>query len=438
MTTGFHLGPVPGDLVERSRAAAASVTGAYGIVRRCVRLQPDILPGLAVYAAAGPHRVPEWRFFAQPEGTGVALDDEHARLAAISEAVERYATMAPARDELLVRATCAELNGAAVPVSRFALLSRSQYRMFPRLSPAADSGAIDWVRAASLTHARAVMLPAALVHMCHDRRSPNNYVGEVTSTGTACHVSLPHAVLAGLCEVLERDALTIWWQNRLPATRLQISGTAVDDVATGAFAGARHRFALYALPTDAPFPVVLAVATHADAPCAAIGIACRPSPEAAAVRALLEAGQMLIRLCSRPQRRPERMRTLDDHADFYATAEGAALLSRAVSNVQDARLGDIPDPSTEWADVETQLQGAMQSLAAANLEVLVAELTTADVAEAGYRVVRVLIPGAVDMAADARCPRLGGARLYDLPVRLGMREAPLTERHINRLPVPLA
>ena len=414
------------------------MVGEYGIVRRCVRLQPDVLPGLTAYAAAGPHRVPGWRFFTEPEGTGVALDAEQARLAAISEAVERYASMAPAPQDLLVRATCAELDGAAVSVSRFALLSSSQYRQFPRLSPVADTTAIDWVRGASLPHARPVMLPAALVHMCHDRRAPNNFVGEVTSTGTACHVSLPHAVLAGLCEVLERDALTIWWQNRLQATRLDPAGSAVDELVGGALAGARHEFTLYALPTDAPFPVILALAMRKEAPCAAIGIACRPSPEAAAVRALLEAGQVLVRLCSRPARRPERMRTLDDHADFYATAEGAAHLRHAVSGAREARLVDLlDDRSVHWTDVETQLQGAVRELAAANLEALVADLTTPDVADAGYRVVRVLIPGALDMAADVRCPRLGGTRLYDLPVQLGLRAAPLSEEHINRLPVPL-
>lgn len=438
MTTGFHLGPAPADLVERSRAAAARVFGDYGIVRRCVRLQPEGLPRLTVYAAAGPHRIPGWRFFAEPEGTGVALDEEQARLAAISEAVERYATMAPAREDLLVRASCAELEGAAVSVSRFALLSSSQYRRFRRLAPAADTRAIDWVWGASLTHARAALLPAALVHMCHDRHAPNNFVGEVTSSGTACHVSLPHASLAGLCEVLERDALTIWWQNRLRATRLDTTGSAVDELVRDALAGARHTFTLYALPTDSPFPVVLALATHADSPCATIGVACRPSPEAAAVRALLEAGQVLTRLSSRPPRRPERMRTLDDHADFYATAQGAAHVIRAVADATDARLADLDDRSTEWTTVETQLEGAVRELAPLNLEVLVADLTTPDVADAGYRVVRVVVPGTVDMAADARCPRLGGSRMYELPVQLGLREKPLTERQINRLPVPLA
>jgi ribosomal protein S12 methylthiotransferase accessory factor len=287
--TGFHLVQPPTDLLARSRAAAARVTGRYGIVRR-VQAQPSLVPGVEVVAAAGPHRMPGWRFVAPPEGTGVAIEEEPARLAAVAETVERYAAMAPAPDALLVRAACSELDGTAVSVSRFALLSAAQYRRFRRLRPASDTAPIDWVWSASLTHGRPALVPAVLVYLGRDRHPPNDFILEVTSTGTACHVSLPHAVLAALCEVLERDALTVWWQNRLPPTLLDTEGTAVAGLLGGTLSAARHHLRLYALPTDAPFPVVLAVAaTQGAPPCSSVGVACRPSPEAAAVRAVFEA-----------------------------------------------------------------------------------------------------------------------------------------------------
>ena len=435
---GFNLGQPPGDLVDRSRAAAARVSGAYGIVHRCVTLDAPITHGLTVVAAAGPYRMPGWKFFVQPEGTGVARDEESARLAAVAETVERYASIAPAAEEMLVRAACAELDGAAVPVSSFALLSPSQYRRFRRLHPVSDTHPIDWVWSASLTRNRPALVPASLVFLGRERHPPNDFVAEVTSTGAACHVSLPHAVLAGLCEVLERDALTIWWQNRLPPTELDPTGTPVAELLPG-LDRAGYRLKLYTLPTASPFPVVLAQATSEGAqPCAAVGVACRPSPEAAALRAAFEAVQVLVRLCARGPHRPDRVRTLDDHADFYATPAGARLLHRAVAPATTQRLDEVSNPAARWPDVLSQIDGAVSALEKGGLEVLVSELSTVDVALAGYSVVRVLIPGALDIAVDARCPRLGGRRLYDVPVELGLRATPLAESDINRLPVPLA
>jgi ribosomal protein S12 methylthiotransferase accessory factor len=80
----------------------------------------------------------------------------------------------------------------------------------------------------------------------------------------------------------------------------------------------------------------------------------------------------------------------------------------------------------------------VDALTALDLEVLVVDLTSSDVASAGFHVVRVVIPGTVDMNTDERFARLGGGRLYNLPVKLGLAERPRAEADLNRHPVPLA
>jgi ribosomal protein S12 methylthiotransferase accessory factor len=366
----------------------------------------------------------------------VSLDPELARLAAVSETVERYVSLAPAPAHLLRRGPYAELPDAAVHPRRFALHSDRQCRRTPGLQALTESKVADWCWAHSLT-GLPTLVPAALVYLRHSRRPPNNFVAEATTTGIASHVSLSHAVLNGLCEVLERDALTIAWLNSLRLRALDPAGTRVADLLSGPLARSNYAFSIFSIPSDFPFPVVLAHARRKEGhPRAAVGVACRPSPTEAAQRALLEVTQVILRLSAKPSVPPTRIRTIDDHGDFYATERGAGLLDEKLEADSTRMLSDVP----RGADVTsaTELTGAVQRLAGSGLEVLVVELTTADAASAGYRVVRVVVPGTLDMSGDPRWPRLGGERLYDLPVHLGLRPKRIPESRLNRLPIPLA
>lgn len=440
VTAGFHLGPVPPDPTALAQMAARQVLGKrFGLVRSCDELAHEPgMPRLQTWVARGPVQVPGWQMRSSPEGTGVSTAPEPARLAAISEVLERYASMAPADERLLMRANFRDLMPAAVQPGSFALPSKRQYRRLRQLDPLTEHKVVDWCWAFSLTRSHPVLVPAAFVYYACGGRPPNDFLPELCSSGLACHVSLTHATLAGLCEVLERDALTIAWQNRLLFTPLDPAGTVAGDLVEGALSGCGVEFSLYRIPTDSPFPVILALASSQEChPHAVVGAACRPDPVDGGVKALVEVSQMLRRLRGRPVKRPTRVREFDDHSDLYATPAGASLLRRHLkADGPPQLLARLAAPGD--ADPAAQLAGAVTQLADVGLEVLVVDLTTPDLAPTGYRVVRVMVPGTVDMSADARLPRLGAARLYDLPVRLGLREQPLAEEALNLAPGPLA
>lgn len=435
-TVGFHGGPVPCDLDRRTRTAVARVLGStVGLVGDCSPAAAPFLPGLSVHVARGPRRVPGWHLPEPLEGTGVSPEPDMARAAAVAEVVEAYCTWAPVDDDRLVRGSWRELGDMGQHPDDFAWPSGAQYQRLPLLTPLTADREVDWSPAWSLTSGCPTLVPAALVYADRGRRPPNAVLPELTSTGIACHVSLPHAMLAGLCEVLERDALAVAWYNGLPFTSLAASDTAVGDVVDRWRDEAAIDVALLSVPTDAPFPVVLAVARpQEDPPFAAVGAACRPDPVAAAAKAVAESGQVLLRLRAGDAEGMEP----DDAAARYSTAQGAELLDRCLG-IAEARtaLADLPTASS--GSVAGDLAAAVGALAASNgLEVLATELTTADVAAAGWRVVRVLVPGTVVPGTSSALAPRGATRLYQLPVRLGLRASPLTEDELRPLPVPLA
>lgn len=438
----FHMDPVLGDVRGVARDAAFRLMGRKcGLIRSCRSLPfVDGMPRLHTVVARGPLRVPGWWFCMPADGTGVSADPELAQLSAIGEVVERYCGMARSRPESLLRAAFRDVNDVAVNPATFSLFSDDQYRRFRSLAPLKEESVVDWCWAYSLARQAQTLIPAALVYFDRGAVPPNNFLPELGSSGLASHVSLQHAILAGLCEVLERDALTIAWHTRLPLVPLDPDEDPVLAPLTDALAGCDVTISLFEVPTDGPFPVVLALAeSDHTIPHAVVGAACRPDLTQAAARALCEVAQMLRRQRERRPVPPLHVKTFDQHADFYSSRRGAGLLrENLIVSCNRRRLR--PAGSSGGDDgFATDLDRAVSVLFASGLDVLVAELTTADVAAVGYRVVRVVVPGAVDMSADARFIRLGGSRLFDVAMRLGLPSGDVVRPvEFNLLPVPLA
>jgi ribosomal protein S12 methylthiotransferase accessory factor len=78
-------------------------------------------------------------------------------------------------------------------------------------------------------------------------------------------------------------------------------------------------------------------------------------------------------------------------------------------------------------DLREDVRECVARASRAGLETLVLDQTRPDV---GLSVVKVVVPGLRHF-----WPRLGPGRLYDVPVRLGWRDTPLTESQLN--PAPL-
>ena len=68
------------------------------------------------------------------------------------------------------------------------------------------------------------------------------------------------------------------------------------------------------------------------------------------------------------------------------------------------------------------------------LEVIIVDVTTPDIDEAGYKVVRAVIPGLQPLDINYNFQHLGGERLYDVPVKLGLRKSALSEKELNPYP----
>jgi ribosomal protein S12 methylthiotransferase accessory factor len=368
-------------------------------------------------------------------------DPEGARIAAVAEAVERYCgnRLPPAgHPDAPRRATAAELLSEGrtlygpgdLPVYADWQYDRPRFE-YGRLTP--DTPAL-WARAQE--GGKECWAPVALTHLNWRqgglRELPRthhlNYAGIATGQG------FDDAVERGLLEVVERDALELWWHLDGPTRGIDpgsVPGLARD------LDGCGLEVFIVEMPSEFA-PCMAALVHDPSRGIHAAGFACRYDPAEAARKAVLEAvhtwvftqgttdadgwvfraidAGMLARGLYLDHRADRRY--LDDCGpDFRAVRD----LGAHVQVWLDPRTAPLADRFTRPAlgvvpvgEVAHGSRAALEEhLAAGGHRVVTLDLTTEDVAETPLRVARVLVSGLVPNAPAAfgyfGCPRFAEA-----------------------------
>ena len=336
--------------------------------------------------------------------------------------------------EPLRRARQRQLGDAAVSPSDLLLVSSAQFagrhtwnRAHPGLTaipaPWNPDRKIDWIACDERLSARPGWLPAGLCLLGH-RRDRASGLAPANSSGVAAGPTLETAAVAAFVELVERDAVAIWWYNRIPRPRLRPSALADRMVESyAAWTRGRGRILdLHDLTHDLGIPVVAAVSSNREASRIAFGFGAGLSSAEAARHAVGELAQCEANLAL-IERRVER----DGRRGL--TAEARALLDFSHSTrVEDhAHLSGGPLRARPRPALELDLEGCRRVCRRHGLAFFAIDLTRPGI---DVPVARVAVPGLRPLWA-----RFAPGRLYDVPVRLGWRARPVTARGLN--PIPL-
>ena len=160
--------------------------------------------------------------------TGKGETKQEAMAAAIGEAAKLYCASHPDPEKMLL-ATHKELGTQAFGPAELVLHSEGQYASegfpFARFD---ENFPLTWIPAQSVADGNEIHVPASFVYLKHTYRGPAEYLTDPTSSGLAFGPDLPTAILAGLFELVGSDAFIIHWANRLPAPRVDLTGSVAD------------------------------------------------------------------------------------------------------------------------------------------------------------------------------------------------------------------
>lgn len=369
---------------------------------------------------------------------GKGMADTDARASAMCEAVERFSAVHRGT-EAVFHGRRSDLAGESVHPNDLLLFSHAQYAGREAWNQEHGGGfqyvpepyrdqAMEWCQARSLVDGRICWVPAAAVFLGFRGEGGRFCAGD--SNGLASGNTQEEAILQGLLELVERDAVAIWWYNRLPLPALDLATFHDPRVRATEKIYPRLERDLWALDltTDLGIPAFAALSalsarTSGEAQDIIFGFGAHLDPTIALLRALSEVNQMLPTVQrSMEERRRQLLPTFPEALEWWETAtlEGHPYLL-PTEDLPSRTQTDFASPG--HSDLAQALYDCVRAVRGAGGDILVYELTRPDVQ---FPVARVLAPGLRHFWR-----RLGPGRLYDVPVGQGWRGAPLREDQVN-------
>ncbi|WP_238525282.1 YcaO-like family protein [Cutibacterium acnes] len=323
---------------------------------------------------------------------------------------------------------------------------------FPRCSTAElDSGhvlrrydpgvPIRWVRGWSLTSGHQVWVPAIAVYLHLPYLNDSERFIRSVSTGCAVHESMRKAVLNGLLEVVERDAIALTWLHELPLPRIAASEAGeFPPEALASWKSYRDygiETHLFDATTDFGIPVIFAlqISDQDDDIAQLVGAASALEPAEALTKVFREMASIRIAL----RAFLAQSTSIKIYPDVANVTGGAALMGQrayrdAFSFLLNSERETSPSRMPNLLELnDDPLREMIIRIRLAGAEVIAVDITTDRARSVGARVVKVLVPEAVPLSFVHRERYLDTPRLISAPNSMGylVDTAPTFNRNIQ-------
>ena len=427
MTSGGYRSVTSRATVARFRKHVSPLTG---VVTRLERIEADLPMNTNFFAqhnfSAPAQNVNELRAGLSGGSFGKGSTAEQGEASALMEAIERYSGIFQG-DEIRAKRRFTDFPaGDAIVPNDILLFSDEQYRTRelptndshdtqPAPDPFDPSANIEWSPVWSLRDKRFKYIPTSLLYFFYS--GPAAFHAD--SNGCAAGNTREEAIVQGFLELVERDAYAIWWYNRTRQPEVDLSqfdDSYVRDLHSQ-LADTGRKLWVLDITSDLGIPTFVAILHW------------------------MQNGQENIEFGSGAHfdRRIALLRCLTELNQFLSIGlmGGGTGEKPSLDGVNPLRLAEHPFliPSGKPApqpdagmkmpldNTREQVDACVDIARHAGLDFLVVDQTRPDVE---VPVVRVLVPGLRHFYR-----RFGPGRLYDVPVKLGLRDRPALESELT-------
>ena len=438
---GGHRCCSPQETLNKYRHHISPITG---IVRELTKLPGN---GLTHNYIAKHHFRGTWDDLASlrqnlgGRSAGKGRTDAQAMASGFCEAIERYSGVFQG-DEIREKGSYQQLGDRAIHPNVCMNFSQQQYRdreqwnaecqgWFQKVpEPFDEAREIDWTPVWSLSQQDFKYLPTAYCYYGY----PTTYKPDcwADSNGCAAGNTLEEAILQGFMELVERDAVALWWYNCLqkPQVDLDSFDEPYFQDLKQYYRGIDREIWVLDITSDLNIPVFAAISRRKNCPVEDIvlGYGAHFDAKIAINRALTEVNQILPNVLFA---KADGSTSYPPSADILAVDWWkSATIAKQTYLAPDKQLAvKVASDYSAIAsnDLLEDIQLCQQIVEQNGMEMLVLDQTRPDV---GLRVAKVIVPGMRHMWR-----RLAPGRLYDVPVKMTWISKAFTEEKLNSFPM---
>ncbi len=439
---GGHRSMTPLETIAKYQHHVSPICGAVTMLEDSVHTGGDA-EVMHVFAsgnnvARGPESLFNLTIDLRNQSAGKGITAEQARASALCEGLERYCGNFRG-DEPRRTARFTELGDAAIDPNDCMRISERQYQQREETNARSAShcyiplpfdprAEIEWSPLWSLSWQCVRYLPTQFCYFSAPH-SPEHSFCLDCSNGNSAGNTLEEAIVQGFLELVERDAIGLWWYNRY-----RVPGVDLDSFdepylsRLRAFLESRNRdLWVLDVTSDLGIPVFAALSRRLDGGQEQImfGFGAHFESRIALLRAVTEMNQMLIPVLDDPADGPPRLINETDTVSWLqtATCENQPYL---VPHDGPARVKT--DYSMKWSDdIRDDVLFCQSLVEQRGMEMLVLDQTRPEIS---MPVVKVVVPGLRHF-----WPRYASGRLFDVPVQQGHIDKPRSEEELNPIAV---
>ena len=372
------------------------------------------------------------------------------------EGLERYAGLKPRAKKTMVFDSYENLQPNALNPVECGLYPQESYSLSGDnfLTPFSPNLNIPWVWAYSFRYARPLLVPECIAYYSAHRLNYPILVYE-TSNGCASGSTLEEAILFGLLELVERDGFLLTWYAKLEPCRIDPRSCRSSRILSLLDRINRLGYEVHILDAryDMPIPSVIAVGVLPNLELGTLIVSAGASLDARDTieSALKELGSHAFFMLERMQRGLDPIRlkaqdyskviAMEDHGTLYGLPEMAEKASFLYRN---PNLRSFEESYAGWLNIQPRnhdlrddLTFCIDLVLRMGLDVIVVEQTSPEQERAGFKTVKVIVPGLLPIGFGWHHVRVKDLpRLRSAPRVAGYLDTDFDTTHCNADPHP--
>jgi len=400
------------DAIQKLKSFVSPLTGIINNISALTNNEG----GINIYTASFSrvpqlhNRTPSFTYYSLGKG----VSNEQSEMSALAEAVERFSAMYDGTEAFRF-SKVADLDAPALLPQQLKQYSSQQLVSFQQnphellsIEELPADQALRWTLSHSLISHQKYYIPFTY---CHSNTpfEDERYV-RFDSNGCAVGNVIEEAILQGFLELIERDAVAVWWYNKI--LRPQIDLTSLNDhdfTIIQDTIGKDWEYWILDLTHDFEIPVVAAIGRYKNTETYRMGFGAHLDIAIACKRALTELYQIIV------------VGNQKNAAFSFGSIQDQPFLmgsSTSIKSVTDFN-------SVNHHDLKDDVLFCLNKAKSLGFDVLAVDLSKMPLP---LKTVKVVVPG-----LNFIWPEFGNQRLYDLPVQLGWQSKRLHEDELNSL-----
>lgn len=297
---------------------------------------------------------------------------------------------------------------------------------FNRVPKKYDDSEIRWTKVHSLEGKENVYIPSSYCYLNYPFKNEVEMCPADTN-GCASGNSIEEAIFYAILELIERDAVSIWWYNKIQYPEIDVC--TINDQYIRKLVNFHVRegrvFRLIDITSDLKVPTFVAISHEKSGDEIYFGTSSYPNPCVAIAKCIHELNQMMVH---RTENRDFSSGMIaPSQKDFARWVLNENLRDHPhLTSIYKKSFSEMDYPSIELEDFRDLIESLINILRGKNLSPYWLNMSHVDI---NFFTVRAIIPGLRHFWR-----RLGPGRLYNVPVEQGLLDQCKPESSMNPTP----